>query len=286
MKIQDATDVLLRYLLIHDSQNGIRLSGTVGGRSVTIRNSIIYNNTELGIEGDEPGDFLAIDSSTIMGNGLGGIDVENSDANVRNTISMTGLPAADFLVGAGTLMQENNISWDGTAAGPGSLINRDPTEFLSPGAPPRNGWVIFRNISAGTEDFHLQENATENDAQDAGTDLSASFIADIDAGARSSPWDIGADDIQAATAVELLDFQAQAGDGAVELTWETGSEIDNVGFYLYRAEAAEGPFELVKETVIPGLGSSPLGAVTVTSTRASSTARPTSTSSKIWNRPA
>ncbi len=62
------------------------------------------------------------------------------------------------------------------------------------------------------------------------------------------------------TAVELVDFEAQAGDGAVELTWETGSEIDNVGFYLYRAEAAEGPFGLVNETVIPGLGSSPLGA--------------------------
>jgi hypothetical protein len=63
-----------------------------------------------------------------------------------------------------------------------------------------------------------------------------------------------------ATAVELLDFQARAGDAAVELTWETGSEIDNVGFYLYRALSADGPFELVNESVIPGLGSSPLGA--------------------------
>ncbi len=44
------------------------------------------------------------------------------------------------------------------------------------------------------------------------------------------------------------------------MEWETGSEVDNVGFYLYRAVSEEGPYELVNPSVIPGLGSSPLGA--------------------------
>jgi hypothetical protein len=62
------------------------------------------------------------------------------------------------------------------------------------------------------------------------------------------------------TAVELLSFEAQAGDGTVELSWETGSEIDNLGFHLYRSSSEEGPYQRITASVIPGLGSSPEGA--------------------------
>jgi hypothetical protein len=62
------------------------------------------------------------------------------------------------------------------------------------------------------------------------------------------------------TAIELLTFEATGLDGVVELTWETGSEVDNVGFFLYRAVSEDGPYQLVNPNVIPGLGSSPLGA--------------------------
>ena len=36
------------------------------------------------------------------------------------------------------------------------------------------------------------------------------------------------------TAVELVSFTARGMDGAVELSWETGSEMNNLGFHLYR----------------------------------------------------
>ena len=62
------------------------------------------------------------------------------------------------------------------------------------------------------------------------------------------------------TAVELVSFEAYARDGAIELRWETGSELDNLGFHLYRSTAASGPYERITGTVIPGLGSSPAGA--------------------------
>ena len=120
--------------------------------------------------------------------------------------------------------------------------------------------MIFEDIGAGTEDFHLQDNVAENDAQDNGQDLSTSFSSDIDGGLRTAPWDIGADDIGATTAVSLVSFAAQAFDGAAELTWETGSEIDNLGFHLYRSTTEEGPYERITSNVIPGLGSSPEGA--------------------------
>jgi hypothetical protein len=62
------------------------------------------------------------------------------------------------------------------------------------------------------------------------------------------------------TAVELRSFTAQGGDGAVALFWETASELDNLGFHLYRATAAEGVYERITALPIPGLGGSPVGA--------------------------
>ena len=62
------------------------------------------------------------------------------------------------------------------------------------------------------------------------------------------------------TAVELASFEARGVDRAVELTWETGSELSNLGFHLYRASSPEGPFERITSRPIPGLGSSPSGA--------------------------
>ena len=63
-----------------------------------------------------------------------------------------------------------------------------------------------------------------------------------------------------ATAVELVSFEAIGVDGAVELRWETGSELENLGFHLYRSKAEEGSYEQITSRVIPGLGSSPQGA--------------------------
>jgi len=48
----------------------------------------------------------------------------------------------------------------------------------------------------------------------------------------------------APTAVELAAFEATAQSNGVRLTWETASEIDNLGFNLYRADTQVG--QLVK----------------------------------------
>ncbi|HEY2943563.1 MAG TPA: SBBP repeat-containing protein, partial [Vicinamibacteria bacterium] len=65
---------------------------------------------------------------------------------------------------------------------------------------------------------------------------------------------------QIATAVELMGFEAVGRGGTVELTWQTGSELNNLGFHLHRSLSAEGPYERITSAVIPGLGSSPVGA--------------------------
>ena len=62
------------------------------------------------------------------------------------------------------------------------------------------------------------------------------------------------------TAVELVSFTAVGLDGAVDLEWATGAEIDNLGFHLYRSLSEAGPYERITASLIPGLGSSPEGA--------------------------
>jgi len=62
------------------------------------------------------------------------------------------------------------------------------------------------------------------------------------------------------TLVDLVSFSARAFDRAVELAWATGSELDNLGFHVYRALSEEGPYTRITSRAIPGLGSSPQGA--------------------------
>jgi CSLREA domain-containing protein len=61
------------------------------------------------------------------------------------------------------------------------------------------------------------------------------------------------------TAVTLMSFTATARDGSVDLNWQTGSEINNLGFNLYRSLSAAGPFTRITASLIPGLGNSPEG---------------------------
>ena len=56
-----------------------------------------------------------------------------------------------------------------------------------------------------------------------------------------------------------MSFAAVPGDGSVTLEWRTGSELDNLGFHLYRGPSSEGPWTRLTSSLIPGLGSSPLG---------------------------
>ena len=79
------------------------------------------------------------------------------------------------------------------------------------------------------------------------------------------PGDLGAPEFYTVgapltTKVELVSFGARGVDGAVELSWETASELNNLGFHLYRSPSESGPYTRVSDTAIPGLGSSPVGA--------------------------
>ncbi len=62
------------------------------------------------------------------------------------------------------------------------------------------------------------------------------------------------------TAVDLASFTAEVAGPAIELKWQTVSEVDNLGFNLYRAESAGGPYTRLNAALIPGqLPGSPIG---------------------------
>lgn len=58
------------------------------------------------------------------------------------------------------------------------------------------------------------------------------------------------------TPVELALFVAMVNNGGVQLEWRTGSETENMGFLLYRADTENGLFEQISRALIPGAGTS------------------------------
>ena len=56
--------------------------------------------------------------------------------------------------------------------------------------------------------------------------------------------------------VELASFNATAGNGNITLKWITESEIENLGFNIYRSTSRDGEFVMLNAKLIAGAGSS------------------------------
>ena len=120
----------------------------------------------------------------------------------------------------------------------------------SPGCWYSNGdWLVTVNNFDGTwsvgEVFRI-------DFTDAGSGELFSTAVMLDASISQS-----ADDVS--VPVDLPSFTAIAGDKQVCLHWVTKSEIDNLGFHVYRALAEEGGYERLTAERIKGAGSTPIG---------------------------
>ena len=61
-------------------------------------------------------------------------------------------------------------------------------------------------------------------------------------------------------AIELAEFKGTCTGGAATITWSTASEIDSIGFNVYRAPGPSGPFVLVNDSRIPSVGGPEQGA--------------------------
>jgi hypothetical protein len=91
-----------------------------------------------------------------------------------------------------------------------------------------------------------------------GTVDTAANTVTVDGVTEFSNWALGS----SPTAVKLVRFEAWLDGGAVHLEWETSTEIDNVGFDLYRSDASGGDYIRLNEVRIPSKApGSPAGAL-------------------------
>ncbi len=104
VRVVKTRNILLSHLLLHDNAEGVRVSGP-GGSDFTVRNSMIYNNDDDGIGGDEITDTILAENCTVYGNGDNGLDESDGTAfTATNTISVAN-GNQDFDIPAGTQLQ-------------------------------------------------------------------------------------------------------------------------------------------------------------------------------------
>lgn len=77
----------------------------------------------------------------------------------------------------------------------------------------------------------------------------------------TTKWDINSDKgspgyngIDQSLPVELASFSANYENGIVTLTWETSSEVNNAGFYIYKSVNNRKGFKKLNSELIPGAG--------------------------------
>jgi hypothetical protein len=173
-----STNVVLQNLLIHAfgsgtedgvSTVGIDLAGdnTSPGKSMIVRNTMIWDGDHYAIEGDGAPDTALIENVSVDGMSFRGIYAQESAITVRNTI-VTSSPSGDFVAGTGSLSGSNTPrpsqrQLHERAAGPLPPV-RTPTWTCTSGR--------------GGRDRH-------------GADLSASTPFDIDGRSGLAAWDRG-----------------------------------------------------------------------------------------------
>jgi hypothetical protein len=119
--------------------------------------------------------------------------------------------------------------------------------------------ISGRSIAAGAQSIRFQVPdidpfaAPENRAMNARFRLSSQ--AEIGFAGMAPDGEVEDYQVAVYVPVELSSFTAAAAQGAVELSWTTQSETENLGFYLYRSSEESGPYECITG-LINGAGSS------------------------------
>lgn len=177
-----------------------------------------------------------------------------------------GLNVALDTPGSGTLPNLQWQYWNGTGWANLSTGFIDGTSSLTENgtiswSPDPAGWSLY-SVNGSTDLYYVRAYLASGSYSTSPiegvikTDILL-FQYNGDITAANQTFDFG---VPTPTSVELLSFEARGGDSVVELNWETASELDNLGFHLYRAISKEGPYTRLTARLIPGLGSSPSGA--------------------------
>ena len=223
----------------------------VNATSARVWDNMVFraNNGSLGaVVMDQAAGTAWFYNNTVFDHNGPGIHNMAGTLIATNNVSMKFGVSVDF---SGTITQSRNVSSDGTAVCGGCQVNK-------------NLYVnYFVNTTLGTENLHLKADSNAlwgSYGADLDSDPNLPVVNDIDLQTRDASLpDIGADEYLGATAVKLASFTARGFDRAVSLDWATASELDNVGFHVYRGASGNGPWQRLTASLVPGLGSSPEG---------------------------
>ncbi len=257
-----AGKVIIRNNLIQNVGAGIQIQDALADADVY--NNIIYRTAKEGIVIDQPLTARIL-NNTVYDSSQEGIRADpNGSLACAPTCTYPAVLLRNNLVhttsGANYTVPGLNPASSHNLSGPAdaTATSHSPAGGARPNVPlSGGGGVNFVDPLVASKNLHLLGTSF---AIDKAADLSGTFGFDIDFGPRQTPWDIGADDTAATTRVELVSFEASPSNGAVALRWETATELDNLGFHLYRATSEEGPYARITTKLVPGLGSSPEGA--------------------------
>ena len=153
---------------------------------------------------------------------------------------------------------KNNIDMpDGWSA----KISKNMSEFgvfvertIGTGSKRQNPLII--NVCSSCGDLAEGDLAVKN----AQGYVFAAHIADFTYNGQYYPADSAFFATQKTTEIELSSFMSKASNGRVKLEWVTESEIDNVGFNIYRSETENGTYTPINAALIPAKGSATQGA--------------------------
>jgi len=143
----------------------------------------------------------------------------------------------------------NNLKAQGTISWGDDAIEADPAAWsrLGINGGPQLYWVRAR-LASGTYSTPPVEAVMRTDI------LLFQYCGDISILGATFAFSV-----PPTTAVTLQSFAAVPGDAQVRVEWRTASELQNLGFHLYRGGSPDGPWTRLNAALIPGLGSSAIG---------------------------
>ena len=218
-----ATGLILNDLIIHANtasstdQDGC-YTGSGTSVTATFTNCIIFNWGRGCIHNQSGTPTLNVNSCTVMYGGQEAAAAADRGClsntgsavwAVFNTIAMNSGANADFNFYSNPttanldycVASDTSISTEDAGA-VGALESRTSTDTASPGA---GDWVIFTDDTTSPYDFTLQDNATDNDAQEAHSSSTGAGLTipseDILDGTRDAAYDMGAHEVSVAGGV-------------------------------------------------------------------------------------
>ena len=124
-------------------------------------------------------------------------------------------------------------------------------ELTSPGTGTT---VASTFMDVATLDFTISDAAQTTQLAWRTTSPNPTVVYADDEITRLSPGLLSGKDV--AVPVELSSFTAEADGDRIILRWQTQSESENAGFYLYRSTEADRSYIRITQTLIPGAGNS------------------------------